>query len=795
MKLSVSWIFDHIDADWNEYSTLKMGGYNEKEDNWKDLLVKKIVETFNKTTAEIEGFKHITYNFNQFTLGSVTNIQENQIKVFSSEHNKEYTLPYRSDCTFGLWYMIVISPEIKWAQASDFHSSKEGLLPAFCAPELLRDGSWKHSIDPEDYILEVDNKSITHRPDMWGHRGFAREIAAFLNLPLKPLDSDFLEEKRIMPYKDYAPSSEQCPVSIKIEDQQACRRFAGLYCPQVVNAPSSVWMALRLLLVDSKPVDALVDITNYVMFDLSQPMHVFDADKLADKTLVTRFAKNGEKLVLLGGAEISLTSEDYVVADGKNPVALAGIKGGKESGVSLTTQSIFLEAACFNAGTIRKSSVRHKIRTDASARFEKTLDPNQNVDAIRRFLHLCEDSGIAIAARKQIISLGALETPRVINISHSFIEKRIGTQINRSFVIDICNRLGFETVFEQVNDDIKYQITVPTFRSTKEITHKEDLVEEIARFYGYDNIPLSLPYQQKQFFDLSSVFRVRALRCFMANVWQAHEVYNYAFYDESLIHELGFEPVNTPIVQSPVSENWRRLVGSLVPNLLKNIKENCATYQSLRFFEWGRVWQQQADQITEKKRLAAVFYEAKEQLNFYDIKSLVERLCDSLSLTVEYVCVASPEQPWFMPYQTADLIHAGEVVGRIGLAHHLFTQKLFEGNVFIIECDGDFLLTYRHKTKIYKPSSKFPHVQRDVSIFVPLAVTVDRVCTAIKMVDQRIIEASLVDFFEKAEWHDKRSLTIRYTIEDNHKTLTTQEVDLITEGIYSALKNLGATIR
>ncbi len=772
MKLSIAWIFDHIDAD------------------WKTIDIPKLVEQFNQTTAEIEGFQKITVDLDLFTCAQIVKIQKDMILVHSPQLQRDIELVYRDDVQKDQWYLVKKqNDQFVWAAGNDFHSAKEVMLPALYCEKQIQAGEWQQSFETEDYIIEVDNKSITHRPDMWGHRGFAREIAAILELPFKPLE-EFIIHKVIKQFDDHAPSTITHPIEVEVKNPEICKRFAGLYFEHIERRPSLLWMAHRLLRVGSRPIDAIVDATNYVMLDMSQPMHAFDAAAIGTRNIMPRRAKNKEKLTLLDDQVIELTSDDYVITDGKKPIALAGVMGGRETGISPTTKSIFLESACFDATAIRRTSIRYKQRTEASARFEKSLDPNQNTLAILRFLKLLDDAHIPFNAADEIVSLGARAQELTINVEHSFLEKRLGVTIASDFVVRTLKKLEFAV--EHAGG--AYSITVPTFRCAKDVTIKEDIVEEVGRFFGFSTITHTLPHRQMRSFDLSSVHRLRSIKQLMAYTLTMREVYNYAFYDEEFLRELQWEPQNAIAVKNPVSENWQRLVTSLIPTLFKNIDHNVADHDQLRFFEWGRIWQQ-AKNIMEQKSLAGIFFDRKNTIDFYDAKALLAPLFDMLDMNVSYKRVDTPHDPWFAHYQTAHIMHKSNKIGIAGKVQPVLFNRVTEGDAFVFELDGDFLLNYKPELKRYKPVAKYPDVIRDISMLMPLHVMVQDIIAMIAQADKKIVDVALIDFFEKEEWKEQRALTFRFIVRDPTKTLTKEEVDVIWSAVAALLQQRGATIR
>ncbi len=773
MKLSIAWIFDHIEGD------------------WKEQVVPRLIELFNQKTAEIERFTRITINLEDLTLAQVMTCGADTVTVHSPEWNATMTVPFRSDANQGSWFLVKREKaSYRWATPTDLGSEKECTIPALYVDELWRGGDWKRKFEVEDYIIEVDNKSITNRPDMWGHRGFAREIAALLDLKLKE-ESLFLAN---VPIKELGSAKEgktaHCTVEVQTSD--VVKRFAALAVPQVEYRSSLLWMAHRLLRVDSKPIDALVDMTNYAMLDMSQPMHAFDADCIPSKKLAVRFARDGEQLMLLDDEEIKLTHEDLVVTNGEDPIALAGVMGGASTAVNTATHSLILEAACFAATTIRHVAARHKKRTEASSRFEKTLDPNQNTIAIERYIKLLQDAQISFTCDEEVLSFGHAVAPLKISIAHEFIEKRIGISLGSDQIIKILTNLGFEVA---LGEGDSYEVTVPTFRSSKDVTMKEDIVEEIARFVGYESIPLVLPSKQCSPSNLTAVYRIRAMKSFLAQVGQMRELSNYALYDESFVELMRWNPNQELEVQFPVSENMRRPVNSLIPHLLKAVHDNAQEHHRLRFFEWGRTWTLDA-QIIEKKSLSGIIYEQKEPVDFYAGKELLMQLFDLLGMDVTWHKVDNPEQPWFAPYRTADIKLGEAVIGRAGIANFgLLHQLLDRGDAFIFELDGDALLAYPKPIALYVPTSKYPEVERDISMLVPKEATVEEITTVIAQADKSIVAIQLIDFFEKPEWITQKSVTMRFILHDERKTLTKAEVDVVYDRVIVALTNLGAEIR
>jgi len=777
MKLSLAWIFDHIDA-------VSMHGD-----------VAHLIERLNETTAEIESWYRIELDTAHLTLARTVEVDENGVDVHVPEYNIDIRLPFRADVRAGHHCFLRIEDNAyTWARMNDFGSTKDALLPLVYADTSINSSTWRSMIEVTDYVLEVDNKSITHRPDLWSHRGFAREIAALLGYSLKPLE-ELLTPMEVQVFTGTAsPASSTMPV-ITIQEPHSCYRLASSLIETISWSPSRIPMLSRLCRIDSKPNDALVDVTNYVMFDIGQPMHAFDAQKVRDHQLIVRKAYGAERIKLLDDQIIELNSSDVIVADTKQPLALAGIMGGADSAVTPETRSLLLEAGCFNPSDIRHSSARHKKRTDASVRFEKTLDAAQTVYALQRFMFLLHEYHISYIAEHNIVVVGPQAHSVSLKINHTFIEKKLGAVLESAFIIDVLESLAFQVKCLETGGGIHYEIDVPTWRSTKDIRNKEDIVEEIGRFFGYKNIKSKPLAAERQPVDTAELYRKRYIKDVLSLSLQMRELYSYAFFDESWLHDIGWQPTDTLEALQPVSANWRRLVTTLAPTHMKAIADNREHHAKLRFFEWARVWHKN-QVIVESSVLAGIFFDAEGKEDFYDYKALIETLLQECSITVRWKRVERELAPWFLAHQTADIIAEDKVIGTLGMLNEEWRAKIAPtGTIGVFELNAAYLQSYNVPVKTYKAGSRFPDIHRDISMLVPLTVIADDVRTAIARAHEQIIAVDLIDFFQKEDWTDKKSLTFSYIIRSMHATMTTQEVDAIGQLVNQAVRAYGADIR
>lgn len=766
MKISLSWVFDHL--------------INASLDT---IAINELVERFIQTTAEIEEVIKIELPLDTARLVKVVTCTDTVVEV-QDERSQLIKIGMRPNVVVGSLYLIIEDKnKYRWATHTDFLSQKDGLLPEFYHDQSKLD--WRSLIEKHDYVLTIDNKSITHRPDLWSHRGIAREIGALYGMELKPL-SLFLKElpERFVSYKN--------SLSISIEASSVCSRVSSYEIDNIKPFASLLPIAQRLARVDVRVINGLVDLTNYVMLDIGQPMHAFNADAFEGKQLTIRFAQIKEKITLLDETSIELTPSDLVIADGAKPLSLAGVMGGKQSAVTENTTHVYLESASFDVATVRKTAVNHKKRTESSARFEKNLDPQQTTYAIERYLKLLNDFNIEHTGSNAVISSGSLVNASAIIIEHAMIEKRIGVSLSSDFIVQILSSLEFKIKFNK--DNKFYTITVPSFRATKDIIIKEDIIEEIARFFGYNNIPLTIPLLPTKVRVNGLVQQVHNVKYYLAYACHMKEVYNYGLFDELFLQKIRYEPNNSIQIKNPMSEHWQRLVTSLIPHLIKNITTNISHENQLAFFEYGTIWRNGL-KIVEKKSLAGIFYQRKQKIDFFECKKYLTGLFSLLGLSTTWHLIETVDKPWYRPLSTAVIQHNSVVIGNAGFLDTRLLIEPLEGDAFVFELDAEYLLNYHAPIKQIEPLLKYPEVLRDISVLLPMHITVDQLVSRISHLDKRIKKVLLMDLYYKKEWADKKAVTMRLHISDATKTLIKAEVDEIMQLVENDLINDGATIR
>ncbi|MBM3894145.1 phenylalanine--tRNA ligase subunit beta [Candidatus Dependentiae bacterium] len=771
MKLSLNWIFDHINAALSHQN------------------VEQIIKRFNEVSAEIDGVCHMTYDNDSLYTAVVKNKTSEHVEAFIAETNQTINLSIRSDAQNNQSNSVVflvkkVAGSFDWATYKDMGQESETLIPALWLDQKYHDGSWRNLIPTHDTIIEVDNKTITHRPDMWGHRGFAREITAFMNLPLKPHNqvTDSLENTE---------HNSSMKIAGAIESEQ-CSRLVLAYLSSIENRASDFFIGIRLMRLGSKIFGAIVDLTNYVMLDWSQPSHAYDAAEIAENKIIVRHAKTDEEITILDGSVKKLSPQDVVIASPEKALCIAGIKGGLNSGITKKTTSAVLEFATFDATSVRKTAHKLNLRTDASARFEKTLSSEQPIEALARFMFLAKQLSLNPVISGPIVNIANNPNkPITITIEHHFIESRMGIILSKEQILDMLSSLEFEISCATQNQITTYTIKVPHFRASKDIRIREDIIEEITRMYGFDKIPLSLPSRTTAPSDMAINAHERNLKRILSNVGGMFEQKNYMYFDSSFTEQLGLDTSKCLSIVNPVSSNQSLLVDSLIPGLLKNVEDNILEYDALSFFEINATWNlQPAQTYKEEQRLSGIFFSRRSKAHFLQKKTILSRLLDEADLkTADWKASSEPLYACFDPEQTASIYHENKLIGFVGFIRKEIINKLTgtlpESSAIIFDFDYSVLKNNKKTLVKFKPISRYQASSVDVSFLVPATVSYEFIATKLKALDSSISELSLIDSFTKKEWNGDRSLTFRLKISSHDKTTDKNDIDSILSKITS----------
>jgi len=630
---------------------------------------------------------------------------------------------------------------------------------------------------PVDHIIEVDNKSLTHRPDLWGHLGMAREVAAITSLRL----ADPVREELL-------PAGEPA-WRVDIRDYDLCPRYSALVFENVTVGPSPLWLQARLEAIGLNPISNIVDVTNYVMAELAEPMHAFDADLLHGNTIIVRRAEEGEELEALNGETYRLSPANLVIADRRGAVALAGVIGGAGSAIRESTRRIVLESANFDAASIRRTSAALKIRTDASMRFEKAQDPVNTVRALARAVELFQlvSPGIRLAGGL-VDSWRRAPEPKPIELDIQWLERRLGRPIGKDEVRRILESLSFGV--EEPRPRV-FLVRVPSWRATKDISIKEDLLEEVGRMVGYDTVPPAAPLLPalRPWVNEERLFH-HAVRQ-MAAAQGFTEVYNYSFISEEMAARFGFAPEEHLRVANPISVEQSLLRRSLLPGIHKNILDNSRFFPSFRLFEIGNeIHKREGKELPrEVPHLAAAVYTRGDGREaFFELKRLAECLMPG--------CETRPAEarPYEHPARAGEIVWRGKTLGRLFELHPRLVEQ---GRATVLDVDLDVMFALGPLPKKYTPPRRYPASEFDLSVVAGLRVHCAELAAHIRDAAGPMCERVqyLYSYQGKPLPEDRQSLTYRITLGAPDHTLSSEEVAAVRAAIIAALEAAGFGIR
>lgn len=734
-------------------------------------------------------------------------------------------------------------------------------------------GKLKDISGMDDVIFEIDNKSITNRPDLWSHCGIAREVAAIFGLKL-------ITPPLTPPQK----SGGEVKIDVEVKDKDLCPRYMALAMSGIKIAPSPQWMQNRLLSVGMRPINNIVDITNYVMLELGQPMHAFSKSKVKMPALslskgqkhalseaegskvgiIVRRAEQNEKITTLDGVERQLDNQMLVIADNEKAIAIAGVMGGENSEIDENTTEIILESANFEKVNNRKTSAKLGLRTEAVMRYEKGLDPLLTEKAMARCVELIKEIIPTAEAASNLIDFKTEYIyAQPIEIPLDYIRKKIGVEIDEKKVKEILESLGFGVKKYTANPslpaqagqegNILFKIFVPSWRATGDISIPDDIVEEVARIYGYDNIAPFMP-EVKLAPAIENKERTleRKIKNILSVGFGITETSNYSFVNEKQVENLGMDKNKCLKLLNPLSSEHTLLRPSLVPNLLENVKNNLRYFDKFEMFEIGSVFKdekgdierrsplqetaaenklassQQADTAKseyspsqspvgtaaglqylpwQEKFIAGIVVSEKNETPFYKAKEIVDGLLQELNIDF-FVEQSGEVENWMHPARTGVILTPRLMRGK----YPVDSSKTMDNNelgyitelnpavaenigiknarVAVFNLSLKSLLGLAGDEKKYKELPKYPSVIRDIAIVVNKEILYKDIVEVISDIDPLIKSVELFDIFESEKiGSDKKSMAFRITFQSDERTLTDGEVEKIFADIVVNLKN------
>lgn len=633
----------------------------------------------------------------------------------------------------------------------------------------------------DDIIFEVDNKSLTNRPDLWGHYGIAREFAALAGRELKPLD-----------VIDTAKYDNLPKVDMKIEDP-LCQRYSCMQIENVNRSVSPVNMRIRLYYCGMRAINFLADLTNYLMLEMGQPMHAFDSRKV-EKIRIKRF-NEPFTFQTLDGVERNIDENTLMICSDNTPVAIAGIMGGLDSEIVDDTTTLTLESATFDAASIRKSTVRLSHRTDASMRYEKSLDPEMTTVAIARFVKLLQDSDSEVKVVSSLTDDYAYHYPKVeLEFDKAFVDKYTGINIPNETILKTLASLGFEA--SESNDN--FSVVVPSWRATKDVTIKADIIEEITRIYGYDNFEINTAnaplYPVKPDIEKTVEDKIKDL---LVKSFSLHELHSYvwSYYDE--LKAIGLEPSGVIKLEGATNPNIETIRDSIIPTQLCQIKSNTSFSPNFGIFEVGRVVSavDENNLCVENKMLAVTLFSKTQNVAslYYHLRDILATMSDDIKhkpLTFE---AKQATKDYQHPRNLNKIFCDGVEIGEIGIVHPAVSKKIDKKAAIVFaQIDVEKFAKIENASISYEEPSKFPEMEIDLSFvsqrFAPIA-------EAVKLVNSSLIKKIEVTDIYDDEADGTKSITTRLTFAHPEKTLTREEVQEVTDKIINALKEKNISLK
>ncbi len=819
MYLSLNWLKDYVKIPSGlspedlgvklTTHTVEIDGVVKQEDKFKNIVVGRILEVKTHPNADRLQIAVVDVGHEKLTIVcGAPNIEKNQMVPVAL-----------------VGAVLPNGMEIKKAEVRGEFSS--GML---CAEDelslgddhagiMILENNTKIGINLADYlkikdvIFEVDNKSITNRPDLWGHLGMAREIGVFLNTDTTKKFKALMAPKEIK-------TSKKLDLEVKVEDSSLCPRYMAVAMSNIKVAPSPKWLEERLIAVGIRPINNIVDISNYVMMEFGQPMHAFDYNLISEDgknaKIVIRKASKNETIKTLDDEERKLDTEILVIADKKKPIAIAGVMGGENSEINNETTSIVFESANFDHISIRKTSAKLNLRTDASMRYEKSLDPNLCKWALFRAVDLVKEICSEAEISSEIIDIfNYKQDLNPINLEISWLNRFLGFNLGAQEIGNILIKLGF-TVSEESGDVLK--IIVPSWRATRDVSTKEDIAEEIARIYGYDKISAIMPKTGMQVALANEEKKIiKKIKEVLVLSNSFSEVYNYSFTGEEELNKMGINHDQYLSLANPISKNHTLLRQTLIPHLLFNVKTNQARAEELKFFEIGNVFlnldgtypinEKDDEQVPFQEKKVSFVIAQKEKNNLQrseaDIilktKGVLENLFENLNLLSFEFDFMENAPFWADKDRSAFVVINNSIVGFLAKVNLEIEKKLgLKKNVVALELSLDKIVEILNSKEQFKfkEFEKFPVLIRDLAFVLGEKILYKDLKSDIVNFHDYIKNVELFDIYAGEKLGLGRKNLAFHIIYQANKTLTGSEVDQVQKELISFLeKKYEAQIR
>ncbi len=768
---------------------------------------KELRDRMTMSGSNVEEIRNLSESFDHVVIGKVLEIKEHQnadklvvakvdvgnkiIQIVTGAKNfkeNDYLPVALEGATLAGGLKIEIG-ELRGVNSEGMMCSHDELgIPKSLIPESQKDGLWilketyplgknfKEILDLDDDILEFE---ITpNRPDCLNMLGIAREVSATI------------KEKLVYPSINYREASNDAheKVKIRVEDQNGCKRYIGKVLENVTVEPSPDWMQIQLMKAGIRPINNIVDATNYVMLEYGQPIHAFDLDKIQTNEIVVKESKPGELFETLDGVERELEGGETMITDGVKPLAIGGVMGGLDSEVTLATKTVLIESANFEPDHIRLTSKQLNLRTEASSRFEKGVDPEIAITAANRVCQLIQQMTDCRVLKNSVDIYPNPVMKREIFVRDDRINKMLGTNIPKMEMSDILTSLEVEV---QILDE-GLNLKPPTFRN--DLVKEVDFVEEVARIYGYDVIPSTMPTATVTLGGLLSSRKIENLAKTSLTSQGLYEVLTYSFVSPGSVNKCRIykeSPLQKMIqLKNPLGDETSVMRTTLIPSMMDVLdKNNKKGSSDFRAFEIGRTFHHSEEILPrETTKLVIGMYGDKD--SYYTLKGIIEELLNTLKIT-EVRFRREVHHPTYHPGRTANLYMNNEYLGIVGEIHPKVTDAYdIEKKCYVAELEFTELIQLADLEKHFYPLPKYPSIERDIALVVNNSVAVGEIEEVLMDFTEGILETfELFDVYQGDQIEEGyKSIAYNLIYRDPEKTLKEKEVAAVHDKVLLQLK-------
>jgi phenylalanyl-tRNA synthetase beta chain len=795
MKISLNWIKDFVNAE-------------------TGLSNQELVQTITMSVCEVEGYEETGTHLKEVVAAEVIEIEQHpdadklslvtvnhgngssKVVCGASNFSKGDIVPYAGEGVRLSEDFIIKKAKIRGIESCGMLCAEDelGLSDDHSGLMILgmdvEPGTKLSELFPDqvDVVMEIDNKSITHRPDLWGHYGFAREFGAIFRVPVKEMTLDL----------NSITGEGNGIIDVEVLAGELVPRFTGLSVGEINILESPDWIKQRLFRVGLRAINNMVDLTNYVMLELGQPMHAFDANRIAGKKLIVKIAENGTKLMTLHQKEAELGDTDITICDGNGASVVAGVVGGKDTGVYPDTSAVFLEAANWDPVTVRKTSTRIGLRTDASKRFEKSLDPEMTLLAVQRAVQLMKLTNPDLkVCGKPVDLVNKANKPITIETDTDFICRRLGKRIDENEIVEILEYLGFKIT----KNESKLTAEVPSYRRTKDVSIPEDLVEEIGRIHGYNNITPKAPEFpiERPVFNLQHRFENTARRLLSENRY--HEVVNYPLTCQKTEDPFKIKSGGIMKLLNPVAEHQDQMRTSLLPHFIQTMLDNQKITFDFKIYEFGRLYWKNNTGVLEEP--ICLMMGNSKRINktgeaFYQVKHDLLNLFSSLGIgDISWSPLKEDELRHYQHKHISAQIRSGnDLIGSLySFTPEFIDQFGLKEDVCIAELDFEKMFSMMKTDYHYQVPPKYPAVNFELSLVVPRRSYFQEIREIIFSVSDLVKSVEFLDVYFPKNLDDVKSLSVSIEFRSPDKTLDSDEVRRIQDKVVQVLADKGFKLR